>query len=169
MNIVSGGYMEIEKKFMIKRRPENLGNYPKKEIEQGYLASNPVVRIRKSNDEYILTYKARLNERGSEVIVNKEVELPLTKEAYEHLRDKADNNLIIKTRYLIPLEDGLMGEYDVFHGKLEGLEFVEVEFESEEKAEVFKKPEWFGENVSSDKRFSNRFLSLIEKAEDLSI
>lgn len=161
--------MEIEKKFMVKQRPEKLESYPKKEIEQGYLASNPIVRIRKSNDEYILTYKARLNEKGAEVIVNKEIELPLTKEAYEHLREKADNNLITKTRYIIPLEGGLTGEYDVFHGKLEGLEFVEVEFESEEKAEAFEKPEWFGENVSKDKRFSNRFLSLVETIEELSV
>ena len=69
--------MEIEKKFMVTCRPQNLEDYPKKEIEQGYLASNPIVRIRRSNEEYILTYKARLNEKGSDIIINKEIELPL--------------------------------------------------------------------------------------------
>ena len=50
--------MEIEKKFKIKKLPDNLEQYEQKHIEQGYLCTNPVVRIRKSNDRYILTYKS---------------------------------------------------------------------------------------------------------------
>ena len=46
--------MEIEKKFKVKQLPDNLDGYEQKHIEQGYLCVNPVVRIRKSNDRYIL-------------------------------------------------------------------------------------------------------------------
>ena len=53
--------LEIERKFLVKREnlPENLEQYPSKAIEQGYLCTEPVVRIRKSNDNYFLTYKSK--------------------------------------------------------------------------------------------------------------
>ena len=53
--------MEIERKFLIKKEklPENLSQYPCLHIEQGYLCTDPVVRIRRQNDEYYLTYKSK--------------------------------------------------------------------------------------------------------------
>ena len=88
--------MEIERKFLTKELPENLSTYPCRHIEQGYLSTNPVVRIRKDNDKYELTYK------GKGAMVREEYNLPLTKESYEHLREKIDGRLIIKKRYMIP-------------------------------------------------------------------
>lgn len=152
--------MEIEKKFLIKSLPPGLGQYKKKDIEQGYLCLAPVVRIRKSNSQYILTYKSLPDgKEGGDVRVNNEIEAPLTKEGYEHLREKTDGNIIKKTRYLIPLPDGHTGELDIFEGNLKGLYFIEVEFADEEDAAGFVPPDWFGENVSSDKRYANSFLS----------
>lgn len=141
--------MEIERKFLIKDMPENLERYPHKEISQGYLCTNPVVRIRRSNDDYYLTYK------GSGLMVREEYNLPLTKEAYFHLRDKIDGRLIEKTRYLVPLSDKLTAELDVFHGDLAPLTFLEVEFETEEEAKNFIAPDWFGEDVTNDVRYHN--------------
>ena len=66
-------------------------------IEQGYLNTNPVVRIRRSNDDYILTYK------GKGMMVREEYNLPLNEEAFLHLKEKIDGRLIQKRRYLIPL------------------------------------------------------------------
>jgi CYTH domain-containing protein len=153
--------MEIEKKFQVKVLPEHLEQYAKKEIEQGYLCTQPVIRIRKSDDRYILTYKSGplAEALDADVRVNQEVEVPLTQEAYAHLREKADNHLIIKTRYVIPLPDGHVGELDIFHGRLDGLYFIEVEFSDEEDAGSFAAPEWFGKNVSQDERYANSFLS----------
>jgi adenylate cyclase len=156
--------MEIEKKYKIDKLPDNLEQYDKKEIEQGYLCVKPVVRIRKSNEDYILTFKApyKDDEKKEKVaIVNNEIEMPLTKEAYIHLKEKVDNNIITKTRYLVPLEGGLVGELDVFHGALEGLVFIEVEFSSEEEASRFKPPTWFKKDVSFDKKYKNNYLSKI--------
>jgi CYTH domain-containing protein len=92
--------------------------------------------------------------------MNHEVELPLTEEAYLKLRDKTDGNMIYKTRYLIPLQDGLTAELDVFEGVLKGLVFAEVEFPDIQTADDFVPPAWFGRNLSSDKRFTNYHLSL---------
>ncbi len=154
--------MEIEKKFLIKSLPEDLEQYEKKVMEQGYLCTNPVVRIRKSNDKYILTYKSRMGIEASvegDIRMNHEVEVPLNQSGYEHLRGKIDGSLVQKCRYLIPLPDGHMGELDVFDGVLKGLCFIEVEFADEKDANEFKPPAWFGKNVSGDGRYSNSFLS----------
>ena len=155
--------MEIEHKYLINELPENLDKYKKKEIEQGYVNRSPVLRIRKSNDKYIFTYKMKkeIKEEGAP-IVNEEIEAPLTKDAYLHLKTKVDGNIIVKTRYIIPYtynDKTYKIELDVFHGKLEGLYFAEVEFESVEDADSFVKPSWFGKEVSSDRRYRNGFLT----------
>ena len=51
--------MEIERKFTIRQLPEHLEQYDCRIIEQGYLCTDPVVRIRRDNDAYYLTYKGR--------------------------------------------------------------------------------------------------------------
>lgn len=145
--------MEIERKYLIDTLPEHLEQYECQKIEQGYLCTNPVVRIRRSNEDYILTYK------GNGLMVREEYNLPLTKESYEHLRTKTDGILITKTRYLIPLTDKLTIELDVFSGELEGLLLAEVEFETEEEAENFTPPEWFGEDVTFSSKYHNSMLS----------
>lgn len=162
--------MEIERKFTIKQLPEKLSQYEYKKIEQGYLCTEPVIRIRKSNDSYILCYKSKkkIKDKGA-AIVNEEVELPLTKDAYYHLREKTDGHLITKTRYIIPLDARLKIELDVFEGNLKGLVFAEVEFPDEESAKAFKSPEWFLKDVSFDKRFHNNYLSTVNSLEDLNL
>ena len=151
--------LEIERKFLIKREnlPENLEQYPSKAIEQGYLCTEPVVRIRKSNDNYYLTYKSK------GLLAREEYNLPLTKEAYEHLKPKADGIVISKVRYVIPEKDGLSIELDVFKAPYEGLLLAEVEFPNEEAAHVYQPPKWFGEDVTYSTEYHNSTLSKGEK------
>ena len=51
--------MEIERKFLVEHLPEDLADYPKKRIEQAYLCTDPVVRVRRSDNSYYMTYKGR--------------------------------------------------------------------------------------------------------------
>ena len=145
--------MEIERKFLIKKLPDNLTSYKARKIEQAYLCTDPVVRVRRDNDDYYLTYKSK------GMIVREEYNLPLTKEAYGHLLAKADGNIITKTRYEIPEKDNLTIELDVFEGKFDGLILAEVEFASEEEALGYIPPEWFGEDVSNSTKYHNSTLS----------
>ena len=145
--------MEIERKYLLDQLPENLTSYPCKKIEQGYLSTEPVVRIRRSDDEYYLTYKSK------GLMVREEYNLPLTKESYLHLREKADGVLISKTRYLIPEKDGLTIELDVFDAPYKGLYLAEVEFSSEEEALSYAPPAWFGEDVTNSGKYHNSRLS----------
>lgn len=145
--------MEIERKYLIDQLPADLASYPCKVIEQGYLCTEPVVRIRRSNDKYTLTYK------GSGLMVREEYNLPLTAEAFAHLKNKIDGRLITKRRYLIPLADKYTIELDVFEGDLAPLKLAEVEFETEEEANSFIPPEWFGEDVTFSTEYHNSTLS----------
>ena len=145
--------MEIERKFLIHTLPDALDNYPRKEIAQGYINREPVVRIRRSNEDYILTCK------GQGLMAREEFELPLSKEAFEHMRPKCDGIFIEKTRYLIPYDEKLTIELDIFHGKLAPLVLAEVEFESIEDANAFLPPVWFGEDVTNTPKYHNSNLS----------
>ena len=51
--------LEIERKFLVKKLPEDLKQYECRQLEQGYLCTEPVVRIRRSDDTYTLTYKGK--------------------------------------------------------------------------------------------------------------
>ena len=44
--------MEIERKFTISKLPDNLTAYPCRIIEQAYLNTDPVVRIRRQDDDF---------------------------------------------------------------------------------------------------------------------
>lgn len=147
--------MEIERKYLVKELPENLEQYPKRELEQGYLCTAPVVRIRKDNEKYELTYKSK------GLLIREEYNLPLTQESYEHLKTKADGRIISKTRYMIPLDSNLTIELDIFHGDLAPLILAEVEFPDVESANHFTPPDWFGKDVTFDAQYQNNHLSKI--------
>lgn len=159
--------MEIERKFIIKELPHNLNEYPCLFIEQAYLCTNPVIRIRRQDEAYYLTYK------GKGLMSREEYNLPLNKEAYEHLRPKADGNIISKKRYVIPLENprftegyvptedaaNLKIELDIFEKPFKPLIIAEVEFPNEEMANAFLMPEWFQKDVTNDPAYHNSDLS----------
>lgn len=160
--------MEIERKFTLKTLPENLESYPHHKIEQAYLSINPVVRVRKEDDEYYMTYK------GSGMMAREEHNLWLSEEAYYHLRDKADGKVISKTRYMIPLKNPgflpgfpappddytLTIEIDIFEGDLAPLVLAEVEFGSKDAAQAFVPPDWFDQDVTYSKEYHNSYLAL---------
>ena len=147
--------MEIERKFLISKEnlPADLDAYPHHKLEQGYLSTAPVVRIRKEDDNYYLTYKSK------GLMTREEYNLPLNAEAFAHLKEKIDGILIQKRRYLIPLTDKLTIELDVFEGELAPLRLAEVEFETKEEAEHFVPPDWFGEDVTFSSKYHNSTLS----------
>lgn len=145
--------MEIERKYLVRSFPSDPEQYPCTELEQAYLCTDPVLRVRKDGDRFYFTYK------GKGLLTREEYNLPLNQEAYEHLKAKADGRILTKTRYRISLTNSLTAELDCFHGDLEGLSLVEVEFPDVKASEEFVPPEWFGEEVTFEEAYSNSFLS----------
>ena len=169
-NIMENGesIMEIERKFTVKKLPDNLDQYPFHHIEQCYLNASPVVRVRKEDDKYYLTYK------GQGMMAREEVNLTLNKEAYYHLREKADGKIISKRRYMIPLlnpavseghpkppaDYSLTIELDVFDPPFAPLIMAEVEFGSTYAAEAFLPPDWFDKDVTYREEYHNSYMAL---------
>ena len=148
-------HREIERKFLIRRLPENLSTYPSSEISQGYLVSTDdglQVRLRKKNDQYSLTYKRGLGN------VREEREVALTAEQFATLWPATDGKRLSKTRYEIPSGDRIV-EIDIYGGKHVGLVVAEVEFEDEASAINFVPPDWLGDDVTGDPRYSNQLLA----------
>lgn len=148
--------MEIERKYLIPHIPEGLSITETHHIEQAYLCTAPVVRIRKDNEQYILTYKSK------GLMAREEYNLPLTEEAYRHLKKKADGRIIKKTRHVIPLDSVLSIELDLFQDDLAPLVLAEVEFPTREMAESFTPPDWFGEDVTFSSAYHNSTLSRLQ-------
>ncbi len=144
--------MEIERKYLVRALPDNLEQYPHRNLEQGYLSTSPVVRVRKDDNKYELTYKSK------GLMIRQEYNLPLTKEAYEHLSTKIDGRLITKKRYCIPYGRYTI-ELDIFEDELAPLILAEVEFSTEEEANTFTPPHWFGEDVTFSSHYHNSYLS----------
>ena len=145
--------LEIEKKFLIKSLPADLEKFFHFEIVQGYLAilEDTEIRLRKKADRYLETIKIGEGE------VRTEIEIELKKEQFDSLWPATEDKRLEKTRYKIPC-DNLTIDLDLYHGKLEGFVSAEVEFEKEGDSKKFSPPEWFGEDVTFDKRYKNQSL-----------
>ena len=148
---------QIERKFLIKNLPENLENFTHYEIRQGYISTDPTIRLRQQDDNYILTVKS------AGLMKKEEYELDLTEDQFNRLWKKTEGNTIEKTRYVIPLNNGLKAELDVYKGFLSGFMNVEVEFPSTKEAILFDIPNWFGQEVTQDPRYSNSSLAKFGK------
>ena len=148
--------MEIERKFLVARRPD-LEGAKRAEIEQGYLAlgdgeGDAEVRLRRKDDELYLTVKAGSGRTRIEE------ELELDREAFESLWPLTEGRRVAKTRHLVPHGEVDI-ELDLYRGDLDGLEIAEVEFPDEESADAFELPEWLGEEVTGDERYLNATLA----------
>ena len=135
--------------------PDHLGRFAHAEIAQGYLALAPdgvQVRLRKAALKLSLTYKRN---QGA---AREEREIELTPAQFDLLWPATAGKRLTKTRYNVPFGD-LLVEIDVYSGRHEGLVVAEVEFESEAAAQAFETPDWLGEDVSHDPRYSNQLLA----------
>jgi adenylate cyclase len=146
---------EIERKFLVRKMPDGLTSYPSNEISQGYLVSlddGTQVRLRKSGQRYMLTFKRG---RGN---VREEREVELAAAQFDALWPATEGKRLVKTRYEIPLGERTV-EIDVYHGRHEGLIVAEVEFDREDAAKNFEPPDWLGDDVTGDPRYSNQLLA----------
>jgi CYTH domain-containing protein len=146
---------EIERKFLVRKLPTDLTSYRSNDISQGYLVSlddGLQVRLRKSGERYSLTFK-----RGTGN-VREEREVELSAAQFDALWPATEGKRLVKTRYEIPFGDFVI-EIDVYHDRHEGLVVAEVEFDDENAAKNFQPPDWLGDDVTGDPRYSNQLLA----------
>ena len=150
---------EIERKWLINASdiPYNLEDGVEQKIVQTYLNFSPEIRVRNINngEKYILTIKSDMSVDG---LARDEKEYYISEDEYNNLLKKQEGNTIVKTRYQI-FDNGNIMEIDIFEKQLEGLTYMEVEFETEEEARDFETPKWVIKDVTDDIRYKNGYLA----------
>jgi adenylate cyclase len=144
--------VEIERKFLIERLPDEAGRASSRRIDQGYVAldQGAEVRLRRHGDDLWLTIK------GVGGLARVEEEFALGADQFDSLWPLTEGRRIEKTRHELP--GGV--EVDVYDGALAGLIVAEIEFGSEAESAAFEPPEWFGAEVTNDPRYKNRALAV---------
>ena len=166
---------EIERKYAVNDLPKDLKITDILDIEQAFIYKDAktVIRIRKIQNkktnsiEYIYTVKTKGNityHKDSTVAKAYEIESYIQEEDYDKLIKNKISSIIKKTRMVIPIENNLQVEMDIYKDYLQDLITAEVEFPSEDIANTFQKPEWLGEEMKYEE-LSNWKLSNMTKEE----
>ena len=148
-------HQEIERKFLLKRIPSDLSNYPHRLIEQGYLVATPdgrQVRLRRTPKNCTLTYKT------ADGPVREEREIKITADQFNILWPATAGKRLTKVRHDMPWQSFTL-EIDVYGGINDGIVVAEVEFDDEKQCADFQPPDWFGDEVTNDPRYSNVMLA----------
>lgn len=143
---------EIERKFLVDMSKWQNQGTPVSMV-QGYLLSDEkaTVRVRIAGSEAFLTIKSRT--RG---ISRDEFEYTIPLADAESMLKLAKDHPVEKTRWKVSF-CGHVWEVDIFSGENKGLVMAEVELKSENEEVIF--PDWIGQEVSSDFRYFNSYLS----------
>jgi CYTH domain-containing protein len=155
---MTGEPVEIERKFRVRDLP-TLEGLKAVHVQQGYLTlidDSVELRLRRADDHHFMTLKS---DGGLERL---EYEIVIDRAQFETLWPATQGRWVVKTRHVGRLPSGEVFELDVFAGNLAQLLLVEVEFASLEAARSFIAPDWFGTDVTGDKRFKNKALSMMD-------
>lgn len=147
--------IEIERKFLIDRLPDSLDSHPHTPIHQGYLIATEngiELRIRQKAERFFQTIKM------GDGLSRTEIEIEISAGQFNVLWPHTTGRRVSKIRYKVPVGEHT-AEVDRFDGDLFGLEMVEVEFSSVAASQRFAPPDWFGAEVTDDKRYKNRWLA----------
>ena len=143
---------EIERKYLVTSDCYKTVAVARYHIRQGYISREKTgtVRIRITDNQAFLTIKGK-PATGHFARYEWEKEIPLHEA--EELMLLCQGTIIDKTRWIIPAGQNLKWEIDEFHGKHTGLVLAEIELPNEEQS--FEKPDFIGEEVTSDPRYYN--------------
>lgn len=161
INEILADSKEIERKWLI--RPEDIpydltgDDVYQFDIQQTYICFEPEIRVRNydNDDEYELTIKNNLSKDG---LIRDEVNMSISRDEYYNLIQKKEGNTIHKTRYQFYADQQLIA-IDIFHGDLEGLAYMEIEFANVAESDAFTTPDWVIADVTDNINYKNGHLA----------
>jgi CYTH domain-containing protein len=144
---------EIERKFLV--RGDGWRNFTSETLtlRQAYIASmeDRSVRVRLVNEEI-----ATITIKIGRAMTRDEFEYRIPVADAREMIGAAIGLVIEKTRHKVPYK-GFVWEVDVFSGAHEGLVIAEVEMQTEDDDPAL--PDWLGEEVTGQYRYSNQALA----------
>jgi adenylate cyclase len=152
--------VEIERKWLVERVPDEVLATPSELIEQGYLtigSDGAETRVRRRGERCFLTVKS-----GSG-LSRAEHEVELTREQFEALWPATTGARLVKRRHVLAAQDERVIELDVYEGRLSGLIVAEVEFDDAAGAGSFLARPWFGREVTDDAAYRNQRLARLDE------
>lgn len=143
---------EIERRFLVNRDDWRRLGTPRV-YRQGYLSVDPdrTVRVRVVGDQAWMTLKARITATSRH-----EFEYPIPLADAQTILDVMCPMQVTKERTRIAL-GGHLWEVDEFFGANAGLVLAEIELPSE--TTPFELPDWLGDEVTADGRYTNAYLA----------
>lgn len=152
-------HREIERKFLV------TGDGWRAQVEgepvpmrAGYLSRRPeaTVRVRMEGPEAVLTLKGKATDPQGRVRAEFNFPIPLDQAELMLAGPMLDGGVIRKTRHPVRVGESLW-EVDVFEHPRPGLVLAEIELPSADAA--FERPDWLGEEVTSDHRYTNSMIA----------
>lgn len=140
--------IEIERKFLVRRELLPADLPAPDEIEQGYLATSPTVRVR--------TRRTARGERKGELTIKGKGRLSRAEWNYDIPAVEADELLELCATSLRKTRREL-GRWELDYFADRDLWLAEIELERED--EPFERPAWLGEEVTADGSYSNSRLA----------
>ncbi len=133
---------EIERKFLIKKMPD-LSNFKSIKYERYYIFKTDKIELRVQSKEG----KFELERKE---IVSKlksiKTKLEISKEEFEKLKSLS-SQVILRESYILSVNPEI--SIKRYQGKHEGLKKIEVEFKSEEEANLFQPEFWYGKEITN--------------------
>jgi CYTH domain-containing protein len=148
----------ITRKFLPKKLP-NLEGKSKDTYERFYLynQNSIVIRIQKVNNKYELERKANESD-----LVREGSKFEITKGEYEHLKKFAEASI---QRDSYKIQEGPKIVLRIYYGDYEGLSRIEVNFDSEDEANLFIPMDWFGKEITGTPLAQDGHLLKLSKEE----
>lgn len=145
----------IRRKFIFDSPPSLLATKPGVEIEQGYIVRERgrELRVRREANLYYLSSRDR---SGPDVVGQ---EIRITKGQFEKLWPFTLGQRITRVRYVIKLDRFRM-KIDEFAGEHAPLRMAEVFFPNAETSKAFKKPDFFGEEVTRREEYQTAEMAI---------
>lgn len=144
--------LEIERRYLVKNAGWH-GRARGVSYRQGYLSVDPsrTVRVRIVGRKAWLTIKSQISHA-----VRHEFEYPIPKADAETMLESMCPMVVEKYRHRIEY-GGFVWEVDEFFGQNAGLVLAEIELPSADT--TFDLPDWVGDEVTQDSRYTNAYLS----------
>ncbi|AZN39083.1 CYTH domain-containing protein [Paenibacillus albus] len=154
--------LEVERKFLLPVYPAALVQsgelviLSEQRIDQTYLAiaDSQELRVRRLVDLATGTVHFTHTFKSGGGLVREEIEYDISEGLYEQVMQAFQAIPLTKNRITARWNDTTTVEIDIYD-QIQ-LTVLEVEFESEKEALAFVPPDWFGQDISSAKEYSNK-------------
>lgn len=148
---------EIKRKFLVKSEPGSSKCLKTVYIEQGYISEELDIRVRMetnaySKRKYATEYMMVIKGKGDIKRYSEKINIKIT--AYLELCNNIKGKQIKKLRKFYDIGNEKTAELDVYQNISE-LVTVEVKFKTEEDANIFIPPNWFGKEITHDLQYKN--------------